>query len=280
MRTLQRNGSSKWLAIALVLGLQSVLAQFLPPAPQDFLENRRRVDGALHVCLNLASSLVEFDRAVAQAIGDALLVPVVFHELFTAYPPTSPYEFSINLSEADLYVGIMNNCDAMMGAWLHQDAVPSWLTVTQPYYSTRVVFATTAYDHADPRRLPFGAAVGSRIAGSGDFQFRSFVTERSPGTIRRIPYPSNESLITRLLDGTLDGILIWEPAIYAATGGDPAAAGVMTAPLPFQSTELNFGLAVPLAASFLRSTLDAAIAALQVDGTIVGLVQRYDLPTK
>lgn len=254
-------------------------AQFIPPVPPDFLDFRRRQDGNLHFCLNMASALVEFDRALALALADTLLVQAEFHELYTLTPPTQPYEYRVIMSEPELYVGILGNCDAMVGAWLERTAVPVWLTVTRPYYSTRVVLAVADPDHAGIQDLPYGAAIGSRIAGIGSSQLQTWLNSQpAERTWRRIQYPENLYLVERLRDGTLAAVAIWEPAAWLAADGTPAEGGLHIRPLPFNPVPIEFGLALPTDAAYLQGMLDAAINMMLVDGTIDRLLEEFGLP--
>ena len=85
----------------------------------------------------------------------------------------------------------------------------------------------------------------ARWAGSGIRTSRSMSTadNRLASYLRslpeakrwvRRPYYNNERVLQKLDDGSTGAALVWEPALYFATEGDPEAAGYRQLPLPFQ----------------------------------------------
>jgi ABC-type amino acid transport substrate-binding protein len=95
---------------------------------------------------------------------------------------------------------------------------------------------------------------------------------------RRAPYPWDKLVIDRLLDGTLDTAVIWQPALDA-TDHDPEGAGIrIIDSAPFTPPVLNFGIALRDRNRLIRTMLDQAIVRLIEDGTIARVLEQSDLP--
>lgn len=252
----------------------------LPMVPPEFLDETRNVnDDEIIFCLNASSALVEMDRDIAQAIGDALLLNVRFYEVQTPFA-TDAYDFRIPLSERDLFVTITNHCQAFMGVRLSPGRIPQWMTISAPYYASRSVIVT-----ADPAITGFAdiaadADIGSRLGSPGDAQFTTYLRALGDsGRPRRIPYPNNATLLDRLADGSIDAAFIWEPALYLAGDGDPAALGITTTfPPPFSVPSVDFGVALLSQDTFMRGLIDEAITSVRADGTLAGIVDAYAIP--
>ncbi len=266
-------------ALVLALPLPALAQGFavgVPQPPSEAIDFVRR-EGGIHFCLNAASALIEFDRAAGQAMADTILSPAEFHEIVDLEPPR-PFDFVITVETIDLYVEVTNHCDALLGYYVTNDAIPEWLTVTQPYSRTNFVLVTRDPAIDALGDLPAGAAVGSRLGTPADSQFRTYVGTQAAGTIRRLAYPVDASLLRDLDAGLLGAALVWEPALYLATGGDPAAAGYHIAAMPFAVPTLDFAVALPSDQLYLRTELDTTIAALRADGVIADLLAGMGLP--
>lgn len=269
------------LAILLLLGASHAGAQDRnePGIPLEFLDDRLRIDaGAITFCLNGASTLVEFERAVAEELAATLLLEADFHEL---QPPALPfpYDFRLHLSGPELYVEMTNTCDALVGYVVSSVGFPQWLTITRPYYTSRFVLAATDPDLTGFSDLPEAAAIGARLGSSGDVALVTYrgAQTAEPDWLRR-PYRDNWALIDALLDGSADAILVWEPALYRATEGDPGSRGIAVIPSPFRPPDKAFGIAVSREDAYLRSLLDQAIDEAERTGLIDQLRQEHGLP--
>lgn len=264
---------------SLVLTTTAAEAQIqgVPGVPQDFLDFERRSGDRIHFCVNMASSTVAFDRAVAEAMADSLLVPAEFFEIVDVDPPL-PFDYRFTLSAEELFVVVSNECDALLGFALpHIGTIPNWLTVTPAYYTPHIVLATDDPAYNSLADLPAGSVVGSRIGTPADTQWRSFT--RSNDTWQRRVFSNNAQIIDALLDGTIEAAFIWEPALYLAFDGDPSAVGVSTIGYPFEIADLEIAVALPTNEQFLRGLLTDAIAALIADGIIDDLAARFGLPS-
>lgn len=267
------------VTLAALLGTAAAAeAQFaaVPGVPQEFLDFERRSGDRIHFCLNMSSSAVAFDRAVAEALADSLLVPAVFFEIVDVDPPL-PFDYRFTLTTEELFVMVNNECDALMGYALpHVGTIPAWLTATPAYYTPHIVLATTNADYSALADLPPGSVVGSRIGTPADTQWRSYT--RSNQTWRRQVFSTNDQIIDALLSGSIEAAFIWEPALYFAFDGDPEAAGISTIGFPFDIADVQIAIALPANEQFLRGLLTEAIDALIADGMLADLAAQYGLP--
>lgn len=270
------------MAFGLVLLSQPLAAQApsgLVIAPEFLDQSLRQGDNTLRFCINPASALAPLDRAVAQAIADALLLNAEFYEVDAPFA-VKPYDYNLQIGGREFFIAFYNNCEAFMGLRLAPGQMPEWLTISQPYFSSRMVLATATEGITRFADIPAGAAIGSRLAASGDVNLtaylRSLPADSRP---RRFPYPHNGFLVERLTDGTLTAALIWEPALYFASGGDPEELGITAvfAP-PLAIAPLEFAVAVMAQDTFTRGLIDQAITALAEDGTLEALVREHAVP--
>lgn len=240
----------------------------LPWIPPELLDETRSLDDdRLSFCLNTHSVLVEFDRAVAQAIADTLLLDAEFFEMVY---PTAPYKYDyrVPLTESQLFVSITNHCDAFMGFRLTPDT-PDWLTVSRPYLESQMVFMSTNTDVRSFDDIAATGEIGVRMAGTGHRELRTYL-QALPEAERpsQIPYPNNEVLIERLHDGTIGTVLIWEYAPYFARGDDAAPTIESRFPAPFPIPPLQFAAAILQKDTFVRGLIDRAIEELLANGEL------------
>lgn len=264
------------IGIAFAVPAQA-LAQPAPVVPDEFLRFERRIGNDIHFCLNMDSSLAGFDRAVAHALADVLLTGAVIYEIKAPFTSPYPYDYRILADEGEVFIAVHNECDGLLGFHLPQTGtIPEWLTVTRPYYSSRYVLAVASETYDRLSDIPVGAAIGSQIGSAGDAQFRAYNNALPASNRWRLrALPDNGLLVDWLLDGAVEGIIVWEPALVMATDPD---AGVRIVETPFAIAKLDFSIALQSDSLYLRSLLDSAIAALLEDGVIDELMAEFDLP--
>jgi len=276
---------SEWKKAATTAGVlvglsAGAFAQGVPPlpaVPPELLQFYRS-GGEVRFCINAASSLAEFDRALAQTLADSLLIPAEFDEIVDVEPPF-PFDYRFTVDEADLFVKVNNDCDAVMGYRLPRSGlIPDWLIVSRPYLESDMVLGVVDPNVERFADLPEGARIGSRIGTAGDTQFRSYLQALPREPVDRVPYVANDILLEDLASGALDGVLIWEPALYLAGGGDPATLGIHTATLPFDIEAITFSVALKSDGQFLRSLIDEAIALVLESGVLAELLAEFGLP--
>lgn len=248
--------------------------------PREFLEDRRRVEGDhLTFCIHEQGLLAEFDRAIAREIGNVLLVDVAFEEVT---PPrvVPPFDYRIPLLYEEIYVFLTDDCDAFMGFTLTSTGYPEWMILSRAYLETRFVLATTDEAYESLQDIPEGVRIGTRQVSVADIAFSEYVRSLPEGARwQRTPYPYDQLLIEALLEGRLDAALVWEPALHAATEGDPEAQGIRVIPSdPVDLPMADFGIALRARSEYIRTLLDDAIVALIEAGVVEAILQEHGLP--
>jgi polar amino acid transport system substrate-binding protein len=90
---------------------------------------------------------------------------------------------------------------------------------------------------------------------------------------------SDEAALRALVKGQVGAALVWGPALWSLQKSEPAFAGLrIIAPAPLAPDAVNVGAAVLSSETFLRSSIDRAIAALNADGTIRTILEREKFP--
>jgi polar amino acid transport system substrate-binding protein len=248
--------------------------------PRDVYHERGRSTGdKVAFCVNPAAMMAPFEMALAREIAARLLVTPNVIEVKT-WHPTEPLDYRLPLAYDELYIEFAERCDGFMGFTL-ASGYPSWLIVTRPYVSTRTVLAATSADYHKLADIPASRPLGTRMLGVVDNQlilYLQSLPEKSRW--RRIPYFNNKLLLDRLLDRTVAAAFVWEPALYRATNGDPAATGIHVVPAPFELQPTELGIGLRSNDSFLSLTLGQAIDSLRADGTIDRLLVENMLAAK
>lgn len=266
------------LAMGLLLLLGFALAQE-PPVPRDLLSNRRSVQGdALTFCLNKDLLAAEFNRAVAQAIGESLLSKVNFFEV-KPYNPTPPFDYSFPVTEQELLIYLSGECQAFTGFNLSYTAYPEWMTFSRVYAETRFVLATLNPDYQDLSDIPADKAIGTRFVSAVDLKLVNFL--QSLPTEKRwqkFSFFNNQILLEKLLDGTVEAVFIWEPALKALKDTPEAEKVRVISTSNFEAPTIQFGMALRSKDTSLRNLLDEAIGSLIQDGTIERLMAENEFP--
>lgn len=268
------------LALAASLMAGSAFAQSFEIVPRSLYTERMRQEGnKLIFCINPEGVLAQFERDLAEVLGQSLLTEVEFYEIGEGDWPTRPlpYDYRIMLTEQQMFIMLAQECDGFMG-FLLSPANPDWLSVTAPYITARTVLVTRAGAQG-LEQVPHGEAIGVRMMASGDnrlIQYLDALPEDQGWD--RTPYPNNALMLERLSDGTIGAGMIWEYGLFGATNGDPAAAGYSyTYDLPFPVEPIEIGIATRTEDTYLNGLLSDAIAALVADGTIENLLSENGL---
>jgi len=99
----------------------------------------------------------------------------------------------------------------------------------------------------------------------------------------RLPYGESGLMMTRLLDGTIEGMVVFGPvyASLSATRPEEAARLHMAELPPSLRISSNIGGLMLSQNAFLRSEVDRVIAEMTADGTIARLLEEHgfgDIP--
>lgn len=262
------------LLMAGLIGLAATTASFAQSygVPAELLKNTRRMDGdKLQVCVDITGKLQPFDRAVATALAEALFLKPEFHEGFGGYP-TSGEGF---LDE--LQIAMTNSCDVMLGMTVQENSpYPEWAVLSRPYVSLPYMLAVKD-DYKALNDIPKSRKLGTALSSMGE---RVFITwnQQQPKEQRfiRLPYADMDLMTKRVADGSIAGMVIWQPVFAELQKSNPDAAGLHTIPLaPVPDTVTRVGILIKARDSYLRSQIDAAIDALVEDGTIAAIMEDF-----
>jgi polar amino acid transport system substrate-binding protein len=261
-----------FLAVALLM--PTAFAQ--PPGlPTDAYEGLRRVQGdRVTFCVDASPYTQPLERAILQAIADALLLEARFVDVQATYSITAEALLE------DLYVLLADHCDAYAGISYTDGGYADWMTMTRPYVRYRSVLVTNQPDVDALRNLPRDATIGSLMTSQADTSLIAYLQSLpTQDRWRRLPYGDLELMLERLEDGTLGAALVWEPALYGRVGNDLEAAGLRAIdPSPLFGLEVSVAFALLGQNVYLRQALDAAIGSILEDGTLAAVLQGSTIP--
>lgn len=267
------------LALAVVFVTTLAAAQDLRElgASDNEIRNQRRVTGnSLTFCVNAGSVMADFDRDLAAALAGALLLEHQIVEL-TTEPPVPPYDFQLPLDDLAIFRLLARSCDAIVGFSLLSN-YPDWLTPSPPYLTTPTILAVRGGSYASLNDVPRSKLVGTRSSSLADNYFGMYLRALPEGQRwERVFYLGNQQLIERLVDQSVDAILVWEPAILTFKRDNPNIPIDLIDNLPFPIEPSQFALALRPQERFINLALSDAIHALQADGTIDRLAEEHGL---
>ncbi|MCW5714222.1 MAG: hypothetical protein KIT43_06915 [Bauldia sp.] len=263
------------MALGAVLALVMIARGAAPAVAQpeigpEFLDRTNRLDGeAITFCIYPQAPSAPLDRAAAELIAEALFLDAAFFDIQPTIRVTGLD--GIPISEDEVFIFLTNNCDALLGMELLTGGVyPEWLTFTAAYASIPYVAIARAGTYADlfevPRDRPIATQSMTSVDGTVTAFFRTLPADQA---WRRFPLPTSNSVLTRVLDGTVDAGFIWEPWLQQPYV-DPAqitliSTGSLTLPTR------NLGMALQSVDNFLRTLIDEAIADLTAGGELAQL---------
>ncbi len=180
----------------------------------------------------------------------------------------------------NIYRVFLETCDLFLGFKLIPDAYPQWLTVTRPYYRASYVFAGTNADWKSLADVPKSQAIGATIGTSADLRLIQYLQALPPKERwNRFPMSSDEFALRALLRGTVGVALVWAPALWALQMNDETFTKLrLIAPTPLPASTADVGAALLANETFLRSSVDQAIASLTADGTIRKIMSSSKFP--
>ena len=259
-------------AFLIVAGALPALAQTSSIPPEEFDRTNRQAGDSINVCFDRTSLGRTFDEDVARAIGDALFLNVEVIEGFGGFPLNG----DALLDEVTL--AMTTTCDVFMGVSVSPSSPTSdAFAITRPYVTVPFVLAVADPDWQSLGDIPKSRKLGTAMASMGEMAYITWA-QQQPEEQRwvRLPYANFDLMTTRVLDGSIAGMILWQPALarILATRSDAQALRVIdSAPVP--PSETRVGALVSSRNSFLRSQIDGAIDALVADGTIAGLMEKH-----
>lgn len=252
----------------------------LPPVPRSFYEDRRELDGdRIRFCVNPEALTYEFDRDVATAIADVLLVSAEFYEI-DPLKEAPPLDYRLGLTSDDIFTLLASECDAFVGFKLASAGYPEWMAFTRPYLETDFVLATSRGEYESLADIPTSERIGTRFTSQGDIDFVVFLqARREENRWGRAPYTDNRLLFERLAEGEVDTVLVWETALRVAQRRSLIDEELrIIAARPFEPRPVRFGLVLESRDAYLRTLLDDAIASIVQEGIVADLLEAHGLP--
>jgi hypothetical protein len=263
------------VAISGLLFLPMVAMAQTGPVPPQLLDKSRSLQGnMIRACVDDASAGGQLDRAIAQAIGDALFLEVKFVPALRGFPINGEGYL------AEMQVHLNNDCDLLMGIAVQPNSpFPDWALVTRPYARIPFVLATTEPDFERLADIPKDRFIGTAVASLGELVFITTMTQRPEDQRwRRLPYADFKLMLQRMREGRLAAMLLWQPALAQLLADDPEAETVrLIATDPVPLAEVRVGALINVRNDYLRSQVDAAIAELVEDGTIDQILEDLGL---
>ncbi|MGB3024417.1 substrate-binding periplasmic protein [Paradevosia shaoguanensis] len=267
----------------LTAALAATLLMAAPTQAQNVEGFRPLFEDRLHqqgdgfsLCVNTLSMTADFERALAQAIGDILLTDVKIIDIEPAAPPR-PLDTALPYTAEQIYILMAEQCDGFFGFTVAA-GYPDWLTISYPYLVGNQILVTRDQAYNKLEDVPRDRPIGSRFGTDGDASLITYL-QSLPESARwkRFGYGENKLLLDRLNDGTVAAAVIWEPTLQFATSGDPKAAGYKQLEAPFKITSTQVGIGIRTIDSYLKEELGDAIKALIADGTMDTLLKEHHL---
>lgn len=260
------------LATAL-LALASGSAQ-APVLPPEWFPNREpSVDAqAVSFCEDPREPAHEVDRAIAEAVTDALLVEPRIHVVERQIRVEQEYE--------GLYIDLIDHCAVYLGFKLYSNAYPGWLTLTRPYYEARFVVLTPNPEWRALEDVPRDVHIGAVQGTMGDIRFITY-NNSLPAAERwqRAPVGRPEEAFDALMNGVVGALIVWEPWWWYLSQQRPELAELAVLDAPVVSEPwIGVGGITLADRTFVRSQVDEAIAALSGDGTIAAILEQHGFP--
>lgn len=270
------------LAFSLVcaaLSAAPVLAQSLQRVlPSDmYTENARTTGNTIRFCYSPLAVSAGFEKELISAIGDSLLIDSQLVEIPETFIKVHPLEYRLALTSEQMFFLLGSECDAILG-FLHSSTVPEWLSVTIPYLEDGTILFSKNPDHKRLSDLPFGSKIGGRAMSNSDMRLAAYLyaLPKDRSWVRKT-YHNYNRMMQYFYDDTLDAAMIWGPALYHISNGDPAAHGYYEMSIPFPIDTTKIGMATRSNNTYLNQTLSTAIQNLTDDGTIAQLKLKQHL---
>ena len=260
----------------VIAGSSSVYAQGGGTIPLQSFSNSRPLQGdRIRFCVDDFSVGAAFDRSIAEAISEALLVKAEFKPA----PAGFPLDGTGYLDELQLVMS--NECEVLIGISLTpgmaESPFPDWATVTRSYAQVPFVIVVTDPAYKSMGDIPGGKFMGGMIGSLGIGTAVAFNGQRpQEQRLRFLPYGDPNLMLKRLLDGSIAGMIIWQPQLNQITKGDLAGQGLKLASFaPMKPVLTGVGNLVSSRESYLRASIDQAIGQLVADGTIARLMKKH-----
>jgi polar amino acid transport system substrate-binding protein len=261
----------------VTLCLGSVASRAATPfVPDEWRFGTHETNATLTYCIDERDPDWPIARKIAASIAQALLLKA--KEYLIGDDPRTEDMSGEDLD--DTYRLLIQHCDVFFGFKLVTDAYPEWLTITRPYYRSTYVYVAADPAWKSLADMPTTRPIGATIGTSADMRLSQYLLA-IPAAKRWDKYPmsSDEAALRATISGTTGAALVWAPALWALGKTDPAIAKLpQMAPSPLPVSTADVGAILLSKQSFLRSSIDQAIASLTADGTIAAILKDEDFP--
>jgi polar amino acid transport system substrate-binding protein len=242
-----------------------------PFVPDEWKYGKRQEASTLHYCVDARDPDLPVAKKIGGALAGALLLQPKEHVIG---------ENVVGETLDSLYEIFLGTCDVYLGFKLIPDAYPEWMKVTRPYYRASYVFAATDTGWRSLADVPRSLAIGPTIGTIADLRLIQYLQALSPAERwSRFPMSSDEAALKALTNGTVGVALVWGPSLWALQRNDTALSKIrLVSPSPLPTSSADVGAAVLANESFLRNSVDQAIASLTRDGTIQAILDGDKFP--
>ena len=232
----------------------------------------RRVDESqLRYCIDRRNPDWELAAEIVDAVAGALLLEPQRYEVESDF---------VNEHITKIYAIMLEHCDILMGFKLIPGGYDNWVTITRSYYQSEYVFVTADPDVLALANLAPTRAIGPMMGTAAHIRLISYI-KTLPTEDRWPIYPmgTSELLFKSLINGKIGVALVWAPTLWAKQLQDPIYADLhVIDPTPLPPTILGVGALMLADKIFLRTAFDEAINALIEDGTITGILKKFNFP--
>jgi len=274
---LRDGGGSRLAACCLLLCLLTIPSRADTPfVVDDWRFGTRETNAALTYCVDERDPDWPVARKIAAAVAGALLLQP--KEYLIGNDPRTADMSGEDLD--DTYRLLIQHCDVLFGFKLVPDAYPAWITITRPYYRSTYVYVATDPTWKSLSDMPTSHAIGATIGTGADMRLSQYLLAvAAEKRWDKFPMSSDEAALQAVLRGTTGAALVWGPALWALRKTNAEFATLHEiAPTPLPVSTADVGAILLSRQSFLRSSVDQAIASLTADGTIASILSGEHFP--
>lgn len=260
------------MMLALLVASQGA-AQSTPFVPDEWQYGRREDNGTLRYCIDPRDPEWKIAGAIGEAVSAALLVR----------PEQTVISDSVVTADwTSLYQHLLRECDIYFGFKLIANGYPDWLALSRPYYEASYVLVVADDEWQSLSDIPTSEPIGAALGTTADFTLIGYLaTLPEDQRWRRFPMANTEAALAALSRGDVAAALVWGPSAWVLQQSDPSYADLrLIAPAPLPVSTLGVAAALLANESFLRNSLDQAIAALSADGTIEAILTENQFPAQ
>jgi polar amino acid transport system substrate-binding protein len=244
-----------------------------PFANNQWKIGRRMDESKLRYCIDRRNPDWEVAAEIVDAVAGALLLE------------PQRYVVTSDIVDEDItriYAIMLEHCDIHMGFKLIPGLYADWITLTRSYYNAEYVFVTADPELRTLADLEPTGAIGPKLGTSAHIRLVSYVKALPAEERWRIfPMGTSDLMLKSLLDGTINVGLVWAPTFWAKQRQDPAYKNIhVIDPTPLPPTTLGVGALLLSDRVFLRTAFDEAITALIEDGTLTGILEKFNFPAR